>query len=245
MATFILVHGASVGGWVWSRIAPDLRARGHTVFTPTLTGLGERDHLLDSDVDCELHATDLEKLVDYEGVSRAIWVGHGYGCAVIQRVAARLPARIGRVILLDPLLSAAGQSLDATFGAAGDLLRSRAYDDDGLLLYPPDPGLLLAGLSKRDADWVEERLGPMPVAPFTQVLPFDPLLTLGRPLLAVRLSHGDLLAATGLALVAAAGIAVAEITGPSLVMLAKPEPTAELLDNMARQPAELFVAQDN
>jgi pimeloyl-ACP methyl ester carboxylesterase len=237
MATFVLVHGAWLGGWVWSRVAPDLRSRGHTVYTPTLTGLGEREHLLASDIDLELHATDILNLLDYEGLDRAILVGHGYGGAVVQRVAAVAPERIGRLVFLDPLLARDGLSLHTTLGAEADTLRARAYDDDGVAVYAPDTGLLLDGLAGRDADWVEDRLAPMPVAPYDQALDLAAFFTLDRPILAVRPSRGDRLAAIGLAIAAECGEPIHEILGGHLVMITKPEPTAELLDNFARQPS--------
>lgn len=240
MSTFVLVHGAWLGGWVWSRVAPDLRARGHAVHTPTLTGLGERDHLLGPDVDLEMHATDVLSLLDYEGIDRAILVGHGYGGAVVQRVAALAPERVGRLVFLDPLLAREGASLIETLGADAVGLRARAYDDDGVSVYPPDIGLLLDGLAGRDADWVEDRLAPMPVAPYEQTVDLAAFFALDRPTLAVRPSRGDRLAASGLALAAARGYQTHEIAGGHLVMITKPEPTAELLDNFARQPAGLF-----
>ena len=240
MATFVLVHGAWLGGWVWSRVAPDLRSRGHTVYTPTLTGLGEREHLLDTDIDLELHATDILNLLDYEGLDRAILVGHGYGGAVVQRVTALAPERVGRLVFLDPLLARDGLSLHATLGAEADALRARAYNDDGVNVYAPDTGLLLNGLAGRDADWVEDRLTPMPVAPFEQALDLATFFALDRPTLAVRPSRGDRLAAIGLALATDRGEPIREIVGGHLMMIAKPEPTAELLDNFARQPASRF-----
>lgn len=241
MATFVLVHGAWLGGWVWSRVAPDLRARGHTVYTPTLTGLGEREHLLDRDVDLELHAVDILNLLEFEGIDRAILVGHGYGGAVAQRVAAIAPERIGRLVFLDPLLARDGESLHATLGAEADALRARAYDDDGVAVYAPDTGLLLDGLVARDADWVEDRLAPMPAAPYDQALDLAAFFALACPTLAVRPSRGDRLAAIGLAIAAERGIPIHEIAGGHLLMIASPEPTAELLDNFARQPANIFV----
>lgn len=244
MATIVLIHGAWLGGWVWSRVAPDLRARGHTVFAPTLTGLGEREHLLAADVDLDLHATDVLNLLEFEDAQRALLVGHGYGGAVAQRVAALAPGRIGRIAFLDALLARDGASLVAALGDAADLLRTRAYDDDGVAVHAPDAGLLLDGLAKRDADWVEDRLTPMPVAPYEQALDLAAFFALDRPMLAVRCAGGDPAATTGLAIAAAHGIAQREIEGGHLVMISKPEPTAELLDNFARQPAARFARQE-
>ncbi len=259
MATIVLIHGAWLGGWVWSRVTPDLRARGHTVFAPTLTGLGEREHLLGPDIDLELHATDVLNLLEYEDLQRVLLVGHGYGGAVAQRVASVAPERIGRLIFLDATLVRDGATLHKTIGAAAELLRTRAYfegDDDGddedrgrdgdgegrIGVYAPDAGLLLDGLVKRDADWAEERLTPMPIAPFDQVLDLAAFHRPDRPTIVVRCDNGDPHAASGREIATALGLPYSEIAGGHLVMLTKPEPTAELIDNFARQPAALFAS---
>ena len=240
MATLVLVHGAWLGGWVWGRVAPDLRARGHAVYTPTLTGLGERDHLLGPDVDLELHATDVLNLLEYEDLQRVTLVGHGYGGAVAQRVAALAAGRIGRIALLDAVVVPDGGSLhDALDPAARAALRTRAFDDEGVPVYAPDAGLLLDGLVKRDADWIEDRLVPMPVAPYDGRPDLGAFYALDKPTVYVKCLGGDP-AAPG-AFGREQGWTVHEIDAGHLPMIAKPEPMAELLDNFVRQPAARFV----
>lgn len=243
MSTIVLIHGAWTGGWLWGRVAADLRARGHAVHTPTLTGLGDRDHLLGPDVDLELHATDLLNLLDYEDLQRAILVGHGYGGAVAQRAAALAPARVGRLLFLDALLARPGRSLLATLGPAAAPLLARAEDDDGIAVYPPDAGLLLDSLARRDADWVEDRLVPMPAAPYAQAVELAPFFALDRPTLVVRPTRGDPAAAVADAIAADHGLPAHRIEGGHLIMIAKPDATAELIDNFARQPAAQFAKQ--
>jgi len=244
MSTIILIHGAWTGGWLWSRVAADLRARGQLVHTPTLTGLGERDHLLGPDIDLELHATDLLNLLEYEDLQRAVLVGHGYGGAVAQRVAALAPERVGRILFLDALLARPGTSLATTLGTAAETLQTRAYDDDGIPVYAPDTGLLLDSLAKRDADWVEDRLVPMPAAPFHQTLDLAPFYALDRPIVVVRPQRGDPSAAIADDIAREYHFPAHEIDGGHLVMIAKPDATAELIDNFARQPAARFAKQD-
>ncbi len=79
MATFVLVHGAGHGGWAWKRLTPLLRAAGHEVHTPTLTGLGERAHLATGDLDMDTHVADLHGVLLFEDLRDAILVGHSYG----------------------------------------------------------------------------------------------------------------------------------------------------------------------
>ncbi len=76
MATYVLCHGAHGGGWQWRTTADLLRSQGHVVFTPTLTGLGERVHLLQPDISLETHITDIVNVFGYEQLEQVILVGH-------------------------------------------------------------------------------------------------------------------------------------------------------------------------
>jgi pimeloyl-ACP methyl ester carboxylesterase len=79
MATFVLVHGGAHGGWCFQPLARVLREDGHDVYTPTLTGLGERAHLFRADVDLDCHVKDVVAVLHYEDLRDAILVGHSYG----------------------------------------------------------------------------------------------------------------------------------------------------------------------
>ena len=83
MATYVLVHGGGHGGWCYQRVARRLRAEGHEVHAPSLTGLGDRAHLLGPHVDLHLHARDVAALIFYEDLRDVILVGHSYGGMVI------------------------------------------------------------------------------------------------------------------------------------------------------------------
>ena len=85
--TFVLVHGAWHGGWCWKKLTPLLRVAGHQVFTPTLTGLGERSHLLSPAVDLTTHIKDITAVLEYEDLQDVVLVGHSYGGMVIAGVA--------------------------------------------------------------------------------------------------------------------------------------------------------------
>ena len=101
MATYVLVHGGGHGGWCYQRVARILRAAGHDVYTPTLTGLGERSHLVSADVDLDLHIRDIVAVLHYEDLRDVILVGHSYGGMVITGVADRATDRVGRLVYLD------------------------------------------------------------------------------------------------------------------------------------------------
>jgi pimeloyl-ACP methyl ester carboxylesterase len=93
MATFVLVHGGGHGGWCYQPVARIMRAQGQDVYTPTMTGLGEREHLLSPAVDLDMHITDIVKLLEFEDLRDVILVGHSYGGMVITGVADRRPTR--------------------------------------------------------------------------------------------------------------------------------------------------------
>jgi len=111
MATYVLVHGGWHGGWCWQRVTPLLRAKGHDVFTPTLTGLGDRAHLARPDVGLDTHIQDVVAMMEMEGLLDVTLVGHSYAGAVVQGVADRVPSRIARMVYLDAYVLENGKSL--------------------------------------------------------------------------------------------------------------------------------------
>jgi pimeloyl-ACP methyl ester carboxylesterase len=111
MATFVIVHGGWGGGWEWTPVARKLRDRGHEVFTPTLTGLGEREHIRPSEVTLSDHMEDIEATILFEDLSEVILCGHSYGGMVVTGVADRIPDRIRALVHLDAFAPNDGESL--------------------------------------------------------------------------------------------------------------------------------------
>src|SRR5919107_1009755 len=101
MANFVLVHGSCHGAWCWKKVCPLLNKSGHNVYTPTLTGLGERSHLVSNDIGLDTHIVDVTQVLEYEDLNEVILIGHSYGGLVISGVAERVPKRIRRVVYLD------------------------------------------------------------------------------------------------------------------------------------------------
>ena len=98
MATFVLVHGSWAGGVVWRQLAPRLRKAGHEVYAPTLTGIGERKHLLNREIDLDTHIQDVIGVIDDEDLSDIVLVGHSYGGMVISGVADRVPEKVASLV---------------------------------------------------------------------------------------------------------------------------------------------------
>src|SRR5947208_15854823 len=108
--TFVLVHGAWHGGWCWRRVSDLLEKKGHKVFTPTMTGLGERCHLIDPKVNLATHITDIVNVIKWEGLKDIVLVGHSYGGAIISGVAEQAGDAIGSIVFLDAFVPENGHS---------------------------------------------------------------------------------------------------------------------------------------
>jgi pimeloyl-ACP methyl ester carboxylesterase len=111
VSTFVLVHGSMHGGWCWTRVVPLLRAAGNDVYTPTLTGLGERVHLAHPGIDLDTHIQDVLGVLEFEDLHDVALVGQSYGAMVITGVADRVPGRIGHLVYLDGAMPSDGQAV--------------------------------------------------------------------------------------------------------------------------------------
>jgi pimeloyl-ACP methyl ester carboxylesterase len=179
---FVLVHGACHGGWCWSRTARLLRAAGHEVFTPTLTGFGERSHLLTRDVGPGTLVQDVENVIEWEELSGAVLVGHSFGALVALAVAGRMPGRLRRLVLLDGVVVEPGAPGFDAFPPDTVSARTAAAEAfDGGLSYPP-PGAAAFGLDDPgDIAWVQRRLTPQPMRAYTEPFPLSAPLGAGLP----------------------------------------------------------------
>ena len=168
MATFVLVHGAWHGSWCWARVRRALLAQGHQVFTPTLTGVGERSHLLSRDIDLQVHVDDVANLIRWEQLDEVILCGHSYGGCVISGVAEALPDRIAALVYLDAFLLEDGESLHDLLPAEHRELQVSLADahGDGWKV-PPIPAEVF-NVNPLDRDWVDRQCTPEPLATFQQ-----------------------------------------------------------------------------
>ena len=114
--TFVVVHGATAGGWEWKKCGQFLTDDGHTVYRVTLTGLGERMHLSSPDIDLQTHINDVVNLILFEDLHDVVLTGHSYGGMVINGVIDRVPDRIRHVVFLDAAVPDDGQSIWDLFG---------------------------------------------------------------------------------------------------------------------------------
>jgi pimeloyl-ACP methyl ester carboxylesterase len=163
MTTYLLVHGAWHGGWCWKRVARLLRAAGHEVFAPTLTGLGEREHLLSADIGLDTHVNDVLGVLKYEDLLDVVLVGHSYGGMVIAGAAEMGPERIAHLVYLDAFVPGDGQSL-VSFQPPEVLAKFKENTrtkGDGYKL-PSFPAEAFGVTNEEDLAWVRPRLNPHP-----------------------------------------------------------------------------------
>lgn len=146
--TFLFVHGAWGGGWEYAKVDSILTAKGDIVFRPTLTGLGERSHLADSQINLTTHINDVVNLIKFENLHDIILIGHSYGGIVISGVAEQMPERIKQLIYLDAFVPKNVESIKTMIDSNFD---STFWEDailpfikNGFIYYPygtpsPDP----------------------------------------------------------------------------------------------------------
>ena len=176
MATFVLVHGAWHGGWCWNKVAPLLRRTGAEVYTPTLSGLGERAHLaklLDaSQVNLDLHIEDVVRLMEYEGLDDVVLVGHAYAGMVITGVAEVCPERLSHLVYINGVIPADGECMaDQLIPVRGpefaSWVRSHIEGGEGYLPSPASPeeiGRRWGIPDSADRDWMFAKVTPQPAA---------------------------------------------------------------------------------
>jgi pimeloyl-ACP methyl ester carboxylesterase len=162
---FVLVHGAWHGGWCWRRVADRLRDEGHAVFTPTLTGLGERSHLMRAGIGLATHVTDVVHTIKWEGLRDIVLCGHSYGGFVISGVAEQMADAIRAIVFLDAFVPRNGEALEnLTVAAVRDAIRAAAERGD--LGIPPRSAEAF-GVNPADRTWVDRLCVPQPIATFT------------------------------------------------------------------------------
>jgi len=169
MADYLLVHGAWHGGWCWRRVAPLLRDAGHGVFTPTLTGLGERAHLAHEEIDLNTHVQDVVAVLECEDLSGVILVGHSYAGMVISGAAERAADRIRRLVFLDAFVPRDGESLAGLVGPeATSRFQEKAWSEGEGWRLPPMPPERYGIVAADDIRWVGERLTSHPLKTWLQ-----------------------------------------------------------------------------
>jgi pimeloyl-ACP methyl ester carboxylesterase len=168
MATFVLVHGAWHGAWCWRRVARLLRSAGHEVFTPTLTGVGERSHLLSPTINLDTHILDVVNEMKWQELNDVVLVGHSYGGMVISGVAEKMEKAIASLVMLDAFMPEDGQ-------AVADIYPPEMREPvlaalrSGATTLPPRSAALFR-VNDKDRAWVDAQCTPQPIQCWVQKL---------------------------------------------------------------------------
>jgi pimeloyl-ACP methyl ester carboxylesterase len=172
-STFVLVHGAWHGGWCWRRVEQLLLAEGHRVFCPTLTGLGDRCHLLSEKIDLNVHITDIVNLISWEELSDIVLVGHSYGGFVISGVAEQVAAgTISSLVFLDAFVPEDGDSMIESITTPEHRSFLEEVVTRGELAVAPPPAAAF-NVNEMGQHWVDAKCTPHPIASITQRIRLD------------------------------------------------------------------------
>lgn len=168
MATYVLVHGAWHGSWCWKRVRRALQAAGHEVFTPTLTGVGERSHLASPGVNLSTHIADVINLIRWEELSDVILCGHSYAGCVISGAADGIPERMRALVYLDAFVLEDGECLFDLLPqeqVQGTRQQAQATGDGWKV--SPIPAEVFR-VNPRDSAWMNAQFTPHPLACFEE-----------------------------------------------------------------------------
>jgi pimeloyl-ACP methyl ester carboxylesterase len=157
-ATFVLVHGAWHGGWCWQRVRDRLSTHGHRVFTPTLTGVGERSHVSSPGVDLSTHVSDIVNEIRWKNLDDVVLVGHSYGGMVITGVAEQIATKIASIVYVDGFIPEDGQSAADLGGKA----------DAGPFTTPLSAEVF--AINPADRAWADSKMTSQSTACFTEKL---------------------------------------------------------------------------
>lgn len=188
--TYVLVHGAWHGGWCWQAVAQQLTDAHYRVYAPTLTGLGERKHLIEPSVDINTHIQDIVNLIEMEDLHDVYLVGHSYAGAVIAGVADRIPSRLHKLIFLDAMIIEDGQSpISLQPKAVQEIQLKNIQRKEN---FAPFDVALFGVKAPGMVSWVKERLSAQPFGTFAQRLHLKNKYGNGLPLVYIACTDPQL-----------------------------------------------------
>ena len=173
MANFLLVHGAWHGGWCWRDVVQTLTAAGHRAHAVTLTGVGDRMHLMSPAITLETHICDVVNAMDMEEMDDVVLAVHSYAGMIGTAIADRRPRRLRHLVYVDAVVPKPGESWSSTHAVATREARLAACETSADHSFPPpDPSVY--GLAGDSWDWVKRRQVPHPGHTYEATLDFDP-----------------------------------------------------------------------
>ena len=233
MATFVLVHGAWVGGWYWQKVIPFLEAAGHKVYAPSLTGLAERASELSPDVGLDTHIQDIAGLLEEKNLHGVILVGHSYGGMVITGVVDQVPERIAHLVYLDTFVPRDGESMADISPIVIWLLRKKLLRDGWRIDSQGTYGVT----TEPDVSWLRSKVTPQPLKTFEQPLHLkNPAIVSAKPRTHIQCTGGGFFRSLMRRLLARralppreAGWRLRQLPTGHMAMITRPRELADLL----------------
>lgn len=191
MANFMLVHGAWHGAWCWRDVLPLLVRAGHRVHAVTLTGLGERSHLMSPAITLETFISDVAQALEAEEMHDVVLAVHSFAGMIGTAIADRMPDRVAHLVYVDAVVPQPGESWSSTHSAVTREARIAASEASRDYSFPP-PDPAVYGLSGAQHDWVRRRQVPHPGHTYTMPLQFDALRVSQVPRTFIDCTHPPL-----------------------------------------------------
>jgi pimeloyl-ACP methyl ester carboxylesterase len=232
MSAYVLIHGAWHGGWCWKRVAKILRAAGHEVFAPSLTGSGERKHLLSPSVGMDTYVADIVNLIEYEELDDVVLVGHSAAGAAVSKAAETVHDRLKALVYLDSVVLPSGKSMFDVFPEQWiDQMRGAAEKDGGNNAAPPEKpmmyGFFASDCTDEDKAWVLRMATAQPLKPYEDKVDLDKFygLDISKTYINCKQSQGGLPGKVAEKL----GLRYVEMDSGHDPMVSQPEELAEIL----------------
>ncbi|RJQ82639.1 alpha/beta fold hydrolase [Pseudonocardiaceae bacterium YIM PH 21723] len=230
MADFVLVAGSFLGGWAWEKVTPHLELHGHRTFPVTLTGLGDRAHLLSPEIDVHTHAQDIVNAITYADLRDVVLVVHSYAGGPGTIAAARVPDRIAKIVYVAALNPEQSRPLwDVMSDFARDYFESLT---DGWLMRLPGVEVVAEhfgehGVERDEQRWLLDRATDHPITTFTTPILDDLTAAYALPNVFVKATDDPAIDRVR------AGIPVIELESDHFPMASAPERLATVLRETA------------
>ncbi len=236
LPAIVLVHGSWFGGWCWRRVEDRLRAQGFRVFSPTMTGVGDRSHLLTSEITLETWITDIVQVLEAEELKDVVLVGHSFGGRVVTGVVDRVPDKVRSVLFLDSALALSGQSLMDQLSPEERAKRLASAEPSGGHSLPPLSALQLGVVDAEDQAWVNRRVTPQPLGTNTTPVVYRQPIGAGRPVTFVEFTDPSFPVSARAAAFARSNAAWNVVTIPTghSGMITAPDAVAAILISVAQ-----------
>lgn len=236
MATYVLIHGAWHGGWCWKRVARRLRAQGHEVYAPSLTGSGERKHLLSASIGMDTYVQDVVNLVEYEELTDVVLVGHSAAGSIVAKAAESVHTRLKNLVYVDAVVLPSGKSMFDVFPPQWtEGMRTSARTQGEGWCMPPEQDMIFSffasDCSDEDKQWLWRMVTPQPIKPYEDKVDLSRFYQLTLPKTYIRCTKSQ--AGIPRTVAEKFGMHYVEIDAGHDPMVSQPEPLAVILAQVA------------